>query len=61
METLCDRNSYRFTLLLTFLFDEMLYRLDDTTVPNLHEPSEGFLTFMDEISSIFVLIDDSIE
>lgn len=63
METHCDgdRNSYRFMLLLTFLFDEILYRLDDTTVPNLHEPSEGFLTFMDEISSIFVLIDDSIK
>jgi hypothetical protein len=47
-------------LLVAFLFDEMLFRLDDTSVPYLNEPSGGFLTFMDEITNIFVRIEDSL-
>ena len=33
---------------LTFIVDEFLFRLDDTTIPNLSEPSKGFLSFIDE-------------
>jgi len=33
---------------LTFIVDEFLFRLDDTTIPNLNEPSKGFLSFLDE-------------
>ncbi|MDB2676660.1 hypothetical protein N9Y82_04605 [Amylibacter sp.] len=54
----CNNDNYM--LLVSFLFDEMLFRLDDTSVPYLNEPSAGFLTFMDEITKIFVLIDDSL-
>jgi len=37
-------------LIYLFLIEELLFRLDDTSIPNLPKKSEGFLTFIDELS-----------
>jgi len=37
------------SLVSSFLVDELLFRLDDTNIPNLKEPSEGLLFFMSEV------------
>lgn len=36
-------------LILLFLVDEFLFRLDDTCLPNLDEKADGFITFIKEI------------
>lgn len=36
-------------LIYLFLIEELLFRLDDTNIPNLPRKSEGFLTFIDEL------------
>ena len=44
-------NNLRY-LVLSFLVDELLFRLDDTNIPNLKVPSEGLLIFMNELKLI---------
>lgn len=42
--------NYRLCL-FTFLIEELLFRLEDTKIPFLKKPSEGFLIFIGEIES----------
>ena len=39
-------------LTFTFLIEDFLFRLEDTTIPKLKEPSQGFLDFLNEINSL---------
>ena len=36
-------------LILLFLVDEFLFRLDDTSLPNLEKKADGFIAFIKEI------------
>ena len=36
-------------LLITFLIDELLFRINDANVPNLKKPSNGLKIFLDEV------------
>ena len=47
-EVASDKN----LLLITFLIDELLFRLNDSNVPNLKKPSDGLKIFLDEASLI---------
>ena len=47
-------------LVFMFFLDEIIFRLDDTMVPNLREPSQGFLTFLKEINYTSIMEDPSI-
>ena len=39
-------------LVLIFLVEELLFRLDDTGIPNLKEPSKGLIHFLDEVRAV---------
>ena len=39
-------------VIFTFLLEDLLFRLVDTTIPGLRKPDKGFLTFVDELSLI---------
>ena len=39
-------------LLVTFLIDELLFRLNDSNIPNLKKPSKGLKIFLDEAKII---------
>ena len=38
-------------LIIIFIIEDFLFRLEDTTIPNLKEPLKGFLDFLKEIGS----------
>ena len=39
-------------LIIIFIIEDFLFRLEDTTIPNLKEPLQGFLDFLKEIGSL---------
>jgi hypothetical protein len=39
-------------VVVSFLLEDLLLRLGDTTIPGLLQPNKGFLTFFDELSSV---------
>mgnify|MGYP001272244512 CR=1 FL=1 len=39
-------------VIATFLLEDLLFRLADTTIPGLRQPDKGFLTFINELSLV---------
>ena len=39
-------------VIVTFLLEDLLFRLADTTIPGLRQPDKGFLTFIDQLSLV---------
>jgi thiamine kinase-like enzyme len=39
-------------VMATFMLEDLLFRLAETTIPKLQEPNKGFLSFIDELLSV---------